>query len=140
MNLGLIAPEIAVIALALGILLIDLWIPAEMRVKLGYLAGFGLVVPSPFRASARAIRIQSSSFWDSEFIGIKNSVVAHIAPFFREEETGLSPGFQPWVTAFNAARPEKAPELVPSRSGMLPARSFKRGSWCPSRANRFKNT
>ena len=61
-------------------------------------------------------------------------------PCLPRRETGLSPGFQPWVTAFNAGRPEWAPELIPSRSGMLPARSFKWGSWCPSRANRFKNT
>jgi hypothetical protein len=68
-------------------------------------AGFGLVAPNPFRASARAIRIQSSSLWDSEFIGIEDSVVAVarwrlafgvlVARFvFPEREKGLSPGFQ----------------------------------------------
>jgi NADH-quinone oxidoreductase subunit N len=44
MNLSLILPETAVIILALAILLIDLWTPAEMRAKLGYVAGAGLLV------------------------------------------------------------------------------------------------
>jgi len=77
-------------------------------------AGFGLVVPNPFRASAKAIRIQAWSFLDSEFIGIEDSVIAmsrlafgawRLAfgvwlRAFPERETGLSPGFQPWVGCF----------------------------------------
>jgi hypothetical protein len=39
-------------------------------------AGFGLVVPNPFRASTKAIRIQAWSFLDSEFMGIEDSAVA----------------------------------------------------------------
>jgi len=43
-SLSLIAPETAVIGLALLILLIDLWTPAPARAKLGYLAIAGLLV------------------------------------------------------------------------------------------------
>jgi hypothetical protein len=35
-----------------------------------------LVVPNPFRASTKAIRIQAWSFLDSEFMGIEDSAVA----------------------------------------------------------------
>jgi len=44
MNFSSIAPEIVVTALALIILLVDLWTPAEIKPKLGYLAALGLVV------------------------------------------------------------------------------------------------
>lgn len=44
MNLNLIAPEIAVIGLAMVILLVDLWIPPAARARLGYLAIAGLLV------------------------------------------------------------------------------------------------
>jgi len=44
MNLSLMYLEIAVIALALGLLLLDLWTPAQLKVKLGYVAVIGLLV------------------------------------------------------------------------------------------------
>src|SRR5258707_771118 len=37
--------------------------------------GLGLVAPNTFRASAKANRIQCSSLWNSEFIGIEVSMV-----------------------------------------------------------------
>jgi NADH-quinone oxidoreductase subunit N len=40
----LIIPEMAVIGLALAILLLDLWTPAQSKPRLGYLAALGLVV------------------------------------------------------------------------------------------------
>jgi NADH-quinone oxidoreductase subunit N len=43
-HLSLLTLEIAVIALALAILLIDLWTPHESKPKLGYVAAVGLVV------------------------------------------------------------------------------------------------
>ena len=43
MNISSILPETAVVILALGILLIDLWTPPEMRVRLGYVAALGLL-------------------------------------------------------------------------------------------------
>jgi NADH-quinone oxidoreductase subunit N len=42
MNLYLIIPEMLVIGLALGVLLLDLWTPAESKARLGYLAAFVL--------------------------------------------------------------------------------------------------
>jgi NADH-quinone oxidoreductase subunit N len=44
MNCSAIYLELAVAALALGILLLDLWTPAETKPKLGYLAALGLAV------------------------------------------------------------------------------------------------
>jgi NADH-quinone oxidoreductase subunit N len=44
MNLSLISLELAVIALALGLLLLDLWTPPQHKAKLGYLAILGLLV------------------------------------------------------------------------------------------------
>ena len=44
MNLSLIAPELAVVGLALAILLLDLWTPAPSKPRLGWLAVAGLVV------------------------------------------------------------------------------------------------
>ena len=44
MNLHLIIPELAVVALALLILLVDLWLPAIHKPKLGFLAAAGLLV------------------------------------------------------------------------------------------------
>ena len=38
MNTALISLEIAVLLLALGVLLLDLWLPAENKRKLGYVA------------------------------------------------------------------------------------------------------
>lgn len=52
MNTALISLEIAVLVLAFGILLLDLWLPAENKRKLGYVAAFG----------AAAILV-SSYFW-----------------------------------------------------------------------------
>jgi NADH-quinone oxidoreductase subunit N len=43
MNLYLIAPEILVVGLALAILLVDLWTPARLKPRLGWLAVLGLV-------------------------------------------------------------------------------------------------
>ena len=50
MNASLLNLEIAVLILALGVLLLDLWLPAEKRRQLGYLAalGVGLVLLSSF--------------------------------------------------------------------------------------------
>ena len=42
MNIASIALEIGVLILALGVLLMDLWIPAERKRQLGYLAAFGV--------------------------------------------------------------------------------------------------
>ncbi|HWD18845.1 MAG TPA: NADH-quinone oxidoreductase subunit N [Verrucomicrobiae bacterium] len=44
MNLALIVPEISVVALALLILLLDLWTPVAAKVRLGYLAIGGLLL------------------------------------------------------------------------------------------------
>ena len=41
MNTALISLEIAVLVLAFGILLLDLWLPAENKRKLGYVAAMG---------------------------------------------------------------------------------------------------
>ena len=41
MNTALISLEIAVLVLAFGILLLDLWLPAENKRKLGYVAALG---------------------------------------------------------------------------------------------------
>ncbi len=49
MNTALISLEIAVLLLALGVLLLDLWLPAENKRKLGYVAAlgaFGILVAS----------------------------------------------------------------------------------------------
>ena len=43
MNLYLIIPEMSVVGLALAILLMDLWMPAASKPRLGCLAALGLV-------------------------------------------------------------------------------------------------
>jgi NADH-quinone oxidoreductase subunit N len=43
MNLSTISLELAVIILALGIILVDLWTPAALKPKLGYLAALGVL-------------------------------------------------------------------------------------------------
>jgi NADH-quinone oxidoreductase subunit N len=43
MNLSSISLELAVIILALGIILVDLWTPVAHKAKLGYLAAFGVL-------------------------------------------------------------------------------------------------
>src|ERR1043166_5837682 len=50
MNTSLMGLEIGVLVLALGILLLDLWVPVENRRKLGYVAaiGLGLILLSSF--------------------------------------------------------------------------------------------
>jgi NADH-quinone oxidoreductase subunit N len=42
MNLTLIGLELGVLILALGVLLLDLWMPAERKAELGHLAAFGV--------------------------------------------------------------------------------------------------
>src|SRR5689334_13723831 len=44
MNFSLISHELLIAALALAILLVDLWLPPVARRKLGYLAAFGVVL------------------------------------------------------------------------------------------------
>src|SRR4030095_8242824 len=43
-NASLMSLEIGVLLLALGVLLLDLWLPPENRKKLGYLAALALVL------------------------------------------------------------------------------------------------
>ncbi len=43
MNLSTISLELAVIVLALGIILVDLWTPVSLKPKLGYLAALGVL-------------------------------------------------------------------------------------------------
>src|SRR5256885_6805949 len=44
MNTSFLSLEIAVVALGLGMLLLDLWTPAERKRDLGYVAAMGLVL------------------------------------------------------------------------------------------------
>src|SRR5262245_20616260 len=44
MNASLMGFEIAVLLLGLGVLLLDLWLPAEKKPQLGYLAALGVVL------------------------------------------------------------------------------------------------
>ena len=58
MNYHLLILEIAVVALGLGVLLVDLWLPAAQKPKLGYLAALalGLILAGSFAMNASAVR------------------------------------------------------------------------------------
>ena len=58
MNYQLLILEIAVVVLGLGILLADLWTPAEKKRKLGYVAaaGVGLILIGSFKLNANEVQ------------------------------------------------------------------------------------
>ncbi len=65
MNMYLIGLEIGVVLLALGVLLLDLWIPAESRSKLGYLiaAALGGVLVGSYIWPPYNVKIVTSTEW-----------------------------------------------------------------------------
>src|SRR5512137_184781 len=64
MNLKLINLEVAVVLLGLGVLLMDLWLPAAKRRQLGYLAAIGvaLILASSFLWPPLQLKIPAGPF------------------------------------------------------------------------------
>jgi len=86
-NVSLLKLEVSVLIFALGMLLLDLWMPRENRRKLGYLAalGMGLILISSFVRSPFFLTFQSGqlSYHLPEFAFGQSYVLDELALFFK---------------------------------------------------------
>ncbi|PYI99821.1 MAG: hypothetical protein DME25_22115, partial [Verrucomicrobia bacterium] len=87
MNASLMGLEISVLFLALGVLLADLWVPAERRRQLGYVAAVGTTVillfsflPPPF---FRAFHETGGAVHLPQFAFSQSYVLDDLALFFK---------------------------------------------------------
>jgi len=85
MNFSLISLELAVVILALGVLLGDLWTPAQHKRKLGYAAAAGLLLILLFSISARQKFLPAGGGEAvADFAFGKMFVVDGLATFFKQ--------------------------------------------------------
>ena len=86
-NVSLMKLEISVLIFALGVLLLDLWMPRENRRKLGYLAaaGIGLILISSFLRSPFFVTFHSGgmTYHLPEFAFGQSYVLDELALFFK---------------------------------------------------------